>query len=154
MTFLRFLMLLSLIVWVGGIIFFVVTAPTLFSVLPTKHLAGSVVNRSLGILHWMGIVAGVVFLACSMLHARFAGTRVFGLRQVLLCLMLALTLVSQFGVMPKMASLRATIGEIDTVPQTDPARLQFDALHLWSTRLEGSVLLLGLVVVYLTAAGS
>jgi len=154
MTFLRFLMLLSLIVWIGGIIFFVVTAPTLFAVLPTKHLAGSVVNRSLSILHWMGIVSGIVFLASSMLYARFAGTRVFGLRQVLLCVMLALTLTSQFGVMPRMASLRATMGEIDSVPPNNPDRMQFDALHVWSTRLEGSVLLLGLVVVYLTAASS
>jgi Domain of unknown function (DUF4149) len=152
MTFLRFLMLLSLIVWLGGLIFFVATAPTLFAVLPTKHLAGSVVNRSLGVLHWMGIISGVVFLACSMLYARLAGTRVFGTRQALLCLMLALTLVSQFGIMPKMAGLRASMGEIDSVPATDPARMQFDALHHWSTRLEGSVLLLGLVVVYLTAS--
>ena len=29
--------------------------------------------------------------------------------------------------------------------------MQFDALHHWSTRVEGAVLLLGLVVVYLTA---
>jgi len=49
MSFLRFLMLLSLVVWLGGLIFFsFVVAPTLFSVLPTRHLAGSVVSRSLG----------------------------------------------------------------------------------------------------------
>jgi len=29
--------------------------------------------------------------------------------------------------------------------------MQFDALHVWSTRVEGGVLLLGLVTVYLTA---
>ena len=67
MSFLRFLMLLSLIVWLGGLIFFPVVAQTAFSVLPTRHLAGSVVGRSLGILHWMGMVSGVVFLASSLL---------------------------------------------------------------------------------------
>jgi hypothetical protein len=66
--------------------------------------------------------------------------------------MLALTLVSQFGVSPKMAALRTSMGEIDRVPLDDPARVQFDALHVWSTRLESGVFLLGLVVVYLTAA--
>ena len=153
MTFLRFLALLSLIVWLGGLIFFAfVLAPTVFSVLPTKHLAGSVVNRSLGMLHWMGIIAAIVFLASSMLLARLSGTRIFGARQTLICAMLALTLVSQFGIMPKMATLRANMGEIDSVPQTDPARVQFDALHAWSTRVEGAVLLLGLVAVYLTAS--
>ena len=72
MSFLRFLMLLSLIVWLGGLIFFPVVAQTAFSVLPTRHLAGSVVSRSLGALHWMGLVSGVVFLISSMIHARLA----------------------------------------------------------------------------------
>ncbi len=155
MSFLRFLMLLSLVVWLGGLIFFsFVVAPTLFSVLPTRHLAGSVVSRSLGALHWMGLVSGVVFLISSMTHARLAigSAHPLAARHILLYIMLALTLISQFGISPKMASLRASMGEIDSVPPTDPARVQFNALHVWSTRLEGGVFLLGLVVVYLTAA--
>ena len=68
MAFLRFLMLLSLIVWMGGLIFFsFVVAPTVFSVLPARHLAGSVVSRSLSALHWIGIVSGIVFLVSSMI---------------------------------------------------------------------------------------
>jgi len=154
MSFLRFLMLLSLVVWLGGLIFFsFVVAPTLFSVLPTRHLAGSVVSRSLGALHWMGLVSGVVFLISSMTHARLAigSAHPLAARHILLYIMLALTLISQFGISPKMASLRA-LGEIDSVPPTHPARVQFNALHVWSTRLEGGVFLLGLIVVYLTAA--
>jgi hypothetical protein len=50
-----------------------------------------------------------------------------------------------------MATLRASMGEIDNVSPTDPARVQFNSLHNWSTRLEMGVLLSGLVVVYLTA---
>lgn len=155
MSFLRFLMLLSLVVWLGGLIFFsFVVAPTLFSVLPTRHLAGSVVSRSLGALHWMGLVSGVVFLISSMTHARLAigSAHPLAARRILLYIMLALTLISQVGISPKMASLRASMGEIDSVPPTHPARVQFNALHVWSTRLEGGVFLLGLVVVYLTAA--
>lgn len=72
-------------------------------------------------------------------------------RHVLICAMLLLTAVSQFGISPKMAALRAQFGDIDTVPATDPGRLQFDALHVWSVRLEVAVLALGLVVVYLTS---
>jgi len=30
--------------------------------------------------------------------------------------------------------------------------VQFDTLHAWSTRVEGAVLVLGLVAVYLTAS--
>ena len=70
MSFLRFLMLLSLVAWIGGLIFFAfVLAPTAFQVLPNTHLAGNVVGRALGKLHWIAIVSGVVFLASSLLIA-------------------------------------------------------------------------------------
>ena len=153
MSFLRFLMLLSLIVWVGGLIFFPVVAQTAFSVLPTRHLAGLVVGRSLVILHWMGMGSGVVFLAASLLDGRISGgdARPLAARHLLVCLMLMLTLISQFGIIPRMDAIRDSIGQIDSVPPENPARLRFDALHVWSTRLEGGVLLLGLVVAYLTA---
>jgi hypothetical protein len=154
MPLLRYLMLLSLIVWLGGLIFFsFVLAPTVFSVLPTRHLAGSVVSRSLTALHWIGIVSGIAFLITSMLYSRLhaGSTQPLAPRYVLLYIMLGLTLISQFGITPKMATLRASMPETDSMAATDPVRVQFNSLHAWSTRLEGGVLLLGLVVVYLTA---
>ncbi|HYA24568.1 MAG TPA: DUF4149 domain-containing protein [Terriglobales bacterium] len=147
-------MLLSLIVWLGGLIFFAfVVAPAAFSVLPTRHLAGNVVTRSINGLHWIGIIAGIVYLLGSILYARITtGTaHIFAVRNVIIILMLALTLISQFGIIPRMDGLRASVGEIDAVPPDNPIRMQFDALHVWSTRVEGGVLLLGLVAAYLTA---
>ncbi len=138
MPLLRYLMLLSLIVWLGGLIFFsFVLAPTVFSVLPTRHLAGSVVSRSLSALHWIGIVSGVVFLTTSMLYSRLhAGSaQPLAPRHILLYIM---------------ATLRGSLPETNSPEATDPVRMQFNALHAWSTRLEGGVLLLGLVAVYLT----
>jgi uncharacterized membrane protein len=157
MSFLRFLMLLSLVVWIGGLIFFAfVLAPTAFnipSVLPNTHLAGNVVGRTLSKLHWLGIFSGIVYLASSLLYSRLTDgtTHVFALRHALLCLMLALTLISQFGIIPRMDVLRASLGDVNAAPIDNPQRMQFDALHVWSTRVEGTVLLVGLVVVYLTA---
>ena len=75
---------------------------------------------------------------------------IFAARHVLLCLMLALTLISQFGIIPRMDVLRSSLGDVKAAAD-NPQRVQFDALHVWSTRVEGAVLLLGLVVVYLTA---
>ena len=114
MSFLRFLMLLALIVWVGGLIFFPVVAGTAFSVLPSAHLAGLVVRRSLIILHWMGIVSGVVFLAASLVYNRAAqGTpQIFSARHLLVSVMLALTCISQFWIIPRMDSLRNTLGDV------------------------------------------
>jgi len=155
MSFLRFLMLLSLIVWIGGLIFFAfAVAPAAFTVLPTRHLAGSLVGRALGTLHWMGIFSGLVFLASSLLYSQLTrgATHAFAARNILIVLMLACTLVSQFAIIPRMDNLRASIGEIDSVPSDNPTRVQFDALHVWSTRVEAGVLLLGLATIYLTAS--
>jgi uncharacterized membrane protein len=154
MPLLRYLMLLSLIVWLGGLIFFsFVVAPTAFSVLPTRHLAGLVVSRSLTALHWIGIVSGIVFLTTSMLYSRLhaGSTQPLAPRHILLYIMLGLSLISQFVISPRMVTLRASMPDTNSVATTDPVRVQFNALHAWSTRLEGGVLLLGLVVVYLTA---
>lgn len=153
MNVLRFLMLLSLIVWIGGILFFgAVVAPTVFTVLPTHELAGRVVNHSLSALHWMGIVSGVVYLSCSMIYSRMTKgfARPFAARNVLMMLMIALTAISLFVVTAKMEVLRANMGVIDNVPFSDSRRVEFNRLHVWSTDLEGGVLVIGLVVVFLT----
>src|SRR5580658_4784539 len=154
MSFLRFLMLLSLVAWIGGLIFFAfVLAPTAFQTLPSTHLAGNLVGRALGKLHWIAIVSGIVFLASSLLYSRLSeGTaHIFALRHVLICLMLGLTLLSQFWIIPRMDTLRAQVSDFATVPLDNPVRAEFDSLHAWSTRVESAVLLLGLVVIYMTA---
>jgi len=156
MSFIRFLMLLSLVIWVGGIIFFAfVMAPTVFhpGVLPTRQLAGNVVSRSLGILHWMGLVSGIVFVAISMLQSRLVNgvAQPFAARNLLVYAMIMLTLVSMFGIGTKMLALRQQMVQIDEVPHDDARRVEFNRLHVWSTRIEGGVLLLGLAVLWLVA---
>jgi uncharacterized membrane protein len=156
MPFLRFLMLLSLVVWLGGLIFFAfVLAPTAFSpgLLPTRHMAGSIVGRSLDRLHYVAIASGIVFLIASMLYSRMASgnARPQATRHILIVLMLLLTVISQFAVSPKMHAIRAEAGVIDDLPPDNPLRMEFDHLHMWSERLEVAVLLLGLVALYTTA---
>lgn len=150
----KMLMLLALIVWIGGIIFFAfVLAPTVFKVLPTRELAGNVVTPALTSLHWMGIVSGVAFLVCSLWYSqlKFARLKPFSLINLLVLIMLVLTLVSQFVISPRMHEMRTQMGTIDHVPATDSRRMEFNRLHGWSTRAEGGVLVLGVVVVVLTA---
>ena len=154
MSFLRYLMLLSLMVWIGGLIFFAfVVAPSAFAVLPTRQLAGNVVGRSIDGLHWMAIVSGLVYLVASLLYSRLStgAMHPFAARNVLIIVMLGLTLVSQFAVIPRMDALRSSMGVVDSVPLDNPARVAFDGLHIWSTRIESGVLLLGLALTYLTA---
>ena len=156
MSVIRFLMLLSLVVWVGGIIFFAfVVAPTVFhpGILPSRHLAGAVVSRSLGILHAIGLTCGLVFLVTSMTDSQVITGSVapFAGRNLLVYVMIVLTLVSMFAISSRMLNLRNDMVFIDNVPHDDPRRVEFNRLHEWSTRLEGGVLLLGLAVIFLTS---
>jgi len=152
-TLLRFLILLSLTVWLGSLIFFPVVAQAAFTVLPSSHLAGLVVRNSLIALHWMGLAAGIIFLACSMLYNRVAlgRARIFALSHILVALMLALTAISQFTIIPRMDVLRLSVGELSALPASNPMRAEFDSLHAWSTRVEMTVLAFGLVVLYSAA---
>ncbi len=156
MSFLRFLMLLSLVVWLGGVIFLAfVEAPTAFSpgLLPTRHMAGAIIGRSLDLLHYVAIVSGIVFLIASMLYSRMSvgNARPLAVRHLLIALMLLLTVISQFAISPKMHAIRAEVGVIDNVPLDNPLRMEFDRLHVWSEKFEEAVLLLGLVALYATA---
>ena len=155
MSLLRFLMLLALVVWIGGIILFAfVVAPALFSgILPTNQLAGEVVSRVLGRLHWMAIICAAIFLLASLgWNAMAIGSaRLLAAKHILIVLMLALTLIAQFGITPRMQRLRTSMGVIDSASTADTRRLEFDRLHQWSTRTEGAVLLLGLIAIFLVA---
>jgi len=116
-------------------------------------MAGTIVGRSLDLLHFMGIVSGIVFLIASMFYNRMATGRARPLaaRHLLIALMLLLTAISQFTISPRMHALRAEVGVIDNVPLDNPLRMEFDRLHVWSENYEKAVLLLGLVALYTTA---
>jgi len=162
---LRTLMLLALIVWIGGIIFFsFVLAPTVFTVLPTTKLAGDVVSVSLSKLHWMGLASGIIFLLASLAldWKSPAKSKLFAATHILVLVMLVLTAISQFVITPRMRVLRGQLAMVQKpdydpyIPGSTPAlitkyRLEFDRLHAWSTRTEGGVFFCGLVVAVLTA---
>ena len=151
MTPARFLMLLSLAIWLGALIFFPAVAQTAFASLPS-HLAGLVVRGSLLKLHWLAFVCGFIFLASSITYNRLSlgRARARSASHILIFIMLALTAVSQFRIIPRMDALRSSAGEIASLPDS-PMRAQFDALHTWSTRLEETILVLGLLVLYSTS---
>ncbi len=64
--------------------------------------------------------------------------------------MLVLTLISQYGVSPRLAAPRVEMGSVDATPQDNPLRVQFNRLHRASVQLELAVLLAGLVALFLT----
>jgi uncharacterized membrane protein len=157
--FFRFLQFFSLGTWLGGIMFLsFVLAPTAFGLLSSRDQAGVLVGFSLGRLHVIGIIAGLIYLAATVSLTLFAasapGKLYAGLARpaaLIVVLMILLTTASNWGVSPRLRALRQQMGSVDATPPENPLRGQFDHLHQASVRLEGGVLLLGLAALYLTA---
>ena len=147
---LRFLQFLSLGCWLGSIIFFIVFTQGIFSVMPTKDLAGVVVGYSLARLHILGIVAGCVYLLSTAVLEKSVAALVRP-AALLVFLMILCTMASQYGVIARMDALRAQMGSVDATPAGNPLRAAFDRLHQYSVRLESAVLFSGLAALFLTA---
>ena len=147
---LRFLQFLALGCWLGSIVYFIVFTQGIFSVLPTKDLTGLVVGYSLGRLHILGIVAGCLYLVATAAYERSVGALARP-AAVLVLLMIVATMVSQYGVIARMDTIRLQIGSIEAAPAGSPLLAQFNRLHQYSVQLEMVVLLSGLASLFLTA---
>jgi hypothetical protein len=141
----RFLLVLSLALWLGGIIFFTtIGAPAVLHFVADRAVVGTIINQSVSQLHWMGVGCGIAYLIFSFLVPS-SGRREpksWTAPRVLMLLMIALALASQLAVLPAMAALRGA---------TDPALVnKFARLHYWSVGLEVGTLVLGLIALYQT----
>ncbi len=151
---LRLLQLLAMVVWVGGLVFFAfVLAPTAFSRLPTVHEAGLIVGATLRVFDILAIGCGALFLAATALLFRNAAMRIRGryeMEFLFASVMLAATAYIHWNILPAMDNdQRQAGGDVNAVEPTNPARVHFDKLHIRSERVESTVLLIGLGVVFL-----
>ena len=148
---LRFIQFFALGTWLGSIIYFsFAVAPALFATLSSRDQAGAVVGIALGRLHHLGVIAAIVYLLASLglaLSPKFLAQPAV----VAVIAMLVFTIISQHRITPRMAELRTQMVSVDATPPENPLRAEFDRLHKVSVRLEGSVLLLGLIALFLTA---
>jgi uncharacterized membrane protein len=153
-VFFRILRLLSLVVWVGGLIFFAfVLAPVAFQVLPSTHEAGLIVGATLRILNRLGLVCGFLFLLVTIdpwLKSNQRSRTLLTTQLAAVILMIVATLYVQAAIIPAMERDRIAAGaDIDAAPLNSPARLDFERLHSLSEKVEGAALLLGLGAVIL-----
>ncbi|HWK30956.1 MAG TPA: DUF4149 domain-containing protein [Terriglobales bacterium] len=136
----RSLRIIAIALWLGAIVYFAAAvAPNVFAVLTPqiggRALAGDIVNHALALLHYFGFGCALIFLLLGMRRLTSAGN-------AFVLVMLVLTGVSQFVIMPRMHALRAR--GIEALAPDDPARKTFDFLHKLSTTTEGVILLLGI----------
>ena len=147
--FLRTIEFLGLGIWLGSDVFLsFVVAPGAFKVLASRDQAGVIVGYSLTRMHLLGVALGL-----GVLLARLMRTRTFAsfTAAAALCvtLMMALTVVSQVAVTPKMAALRVRMGSIQATAGDSPLLAEFARLHRVSITLESGVLLAGFAAMYL-----
>ena len=145
----RFLKVFTLGTWVGGMIFFGFVAGVLFTTLKNPDDAGNIVAILISQLHVLGIVAAIVYLVVALIAARSWKSLVRP-ASILVELMLIVTLVSQLWIMPTMDHLRQQMGSYASTAASSPLRQRFDHLHVVSVRLEMSVLVAGIVALFLT----
>jgi len=154
-TLLRTLLYLSLVVWMGAEIFFPVVAAITFGTLRSDtHTAGTIVGELLRILHGMGLVSAMVALALLALAPAWGiyKPRSVLAPMILVVLMLAFTIYSQFAIIPAMDRDRiAAGGAINTMDTTNRQTIDFNNLHNRSEHVELAILLCGLATVVLVA---
>ena len=135
-----------------------VVAPVAFHSLSSTHDAGLVVGGTLRVLHWIGLIGGMIFCLATAwlwLWAEVPAKVSFVIQLTLTLVMLAVTAYSQFSILPAMEVDRALAGgEVETASLENPGRVDFERLHRLSERLEGFVLACGLGVVFVLSRES
>lgn len=134
MKFLSDIRLLLVGLWLGAAVFFIGVAQSAFAVLPSRELAGSVVNRTLMILNISGlIIAGLLFLA-SFVVRKETNRLLLWTERGLLILIAGACAVGQFVIGLWLQFTRAQMGgrPIDELAVDDPLRVQFNNLHEYS----------------------
>jgi uncharacterized membrane protein len=149
---LRFVYLLSIVLWIGGIAFFsFMAAPSIFKTLPREE-AGRVVSDIFPKYHWQGIICAAIALATSVaLGMRNRWNILLIVRTITIAVMLIGVLYSMVILQPQIQAVKAQIPSFESLSPTDPLRLEFGRLHGRSFSVNAAVLLLGVIVVFITA---
>jgi uncharacterized membrane protein len=154
---LRYVYVLALVVWLGGMIVLgVLVAPATFQVLQAsapdigRALAGELFGVVLARFHYLAYGAGALLLitmaAMALLGPR---PRAFAARCAIVATMLGVALYSGIVVLGQIDTIQREVGVVTSkLPAADPRRIRFDALHTLSTRLMMVNVIAALVLLY------
>ena len=138
MVLLRYLYVVALVLWVGGLVSAgALVAPSVFGVLQAwnssegRMLAGQVFGDVLLRLTWLSYAMAVVMFLTLTLH-RLLGARPlkYGLRVGIMTGMLLLMMAIGFYTLPGVNAIQAQVtGPVSQLAAADPLRLEFERLH-------------------------
>ena len=144
-TLINFIYLLSLVCWIGSIIFFsFFVAPVVFKILE-REKAGEVVGIIFPRYYMIGYVSGVLVLMALLLNGPV------GLKWCAWGVMMVGTAYAGLIVNPKAKTLKE---QLKDYPEAEKSTLEvrFKTLHSLSVKLNGAVLFAGLWLLWLSAA--
>src|SRR5262245_17611597 len=138
MSIVRFLSLVILAVWVGGLaILGAVTAPTIFSALQAhdpvggRTLAADVFGAIFQRFQHVSWLLGGLLLALLALRAALGPRpRHTGLRVLMIAVMIAISVGTALLITPRINQLRVeAAGPLASLPDPDPRKIEFNRLH-------------------------
>lgn len=120
-------------IWLGAACFFIVVAQSAFAVLPSREMAGLIVNRTLAILNYSGLAIGILEIVLSLIGAGAAAKFWVWVERFLLLIVAGACAVGQFVIAQWLLYARLEMGKpIDEIAMDDPLRLRFNTLHEYS----------------------
>jgi hypothetical protein len=102
--------------------------------------------------YWQGIICGAIALLTSVvLGIRERWNMLLIVRTIVIGVMFIGVLYSVVILQPKIQTVKAQITSFESLLPTDPLRLEFGRLHGRSFSVNAAVLVLGVIVVFITA---
>jgi hypothetical protein len=145
-----FVYLLSLVCWLGGMVFFsALFAPLVFKVLPLAE-AGKLQAALFPRYYVLGYICGAIGVAAAIYLCATRTPRMWwAVATLTLLIAWGLTIYAGAVVRPRVDEIRTVVEETNP----DPARrAEFDRLHHLSVVLNGAVMLLNLGALFASAA--
>jgi hypothetical protein len=153
----RYVALLALVVWLGGMVMLgAIVAPSTFRVLQAadpaagRVLAGALFGEILRVFHLLAFGCGALIIL-ALVVMKFVGPPPPAViaRVGIVVIMLALEFYSAGPVTREISEIQSHVtGPISRLAETDERRIRFDRLHQTSTTLMTVNMALGLVLLF------
>jgi hypothetical protein len=145
---------LTLALWVGSLAGFAfIFAPIAFGIVSNVEEFGRVTAAVLGALTLFGTVCGGVAIVAAVVRAKVPSQRASAIARIaIVAVMLVLAQYESRAIVPRMEASLPSLGARATPEALAQARKTFRAEHGVSTWIYGSIFVLGLIAIGLSAA--
>lgn len=148
-TFFLYLIRFSIALILGGVaVVAAVVAPSVFTVVTDKHVAGDLMAEIFHRLNWISLSSVLLLLISEIFRAQFLGGLWFVIkrnptRTFLLLLLTGFFIYIAFWITPELNNLRQSVASIDILPK------KFGTLHRLSEVLYSINFLIAMVLLFL-----